>query len=347
MSKSRKTYINKNQAGFTLVEMLISMMVFLIATGAIFGLLKIASVQKKTASTRTDQLKSARIALEYIRRDAINAGFGFHRDGGNSPDNTANRLFGLPADPDSERDWITSVIAGNNVTGNSLNTSTNMDFVAFVSREPSFNGNAPFDYSSASRVGSSNTVALSAANANNICNVNDLYLVQSGNTQVIAMATSVTTSTTTGPLINLAPTDVLGLNQSATGSGDNANLLLTSGSGGTIKKINIVSYGIDANGVLIRKTYGNQTGTSQIETRELVFGVSNFQIKYFMEDGRILDNPSSNHSGRTNQQAMNGVVQIQLTITIIPNEENLSGAPSAPVTIKEFISTRNLRYDNS
>lgn len=341
MSISRKTYINKNQAGFTLIEMLISMMVFIIAVGAIFGLLKIASVQKKTASTRTDQLKSARIALEYVRRDAINAGFGFHRYGGNSPDNTANRLFGLPADPDTERDWITSVIAGNNVTTNSLNTSTNMDFVAFVSRDADFNNNTPFNYSVAQKNG--NVVYLSAAGASSICQANDLYLVQSETTQVIAMATSITG----GNQINLAPTDPLGLNQSANGNSENSNLLTTSNNGGTIKKINIISYGIDANGVLIRRTYGNQTGANQIDTRELVFGVSNFQIKYFMEDGRILDNPSNNHSGRTNQQAMNGVVQIQLTITILPNDENLNGAPSAPVTIKEFISTRNLRYDNS
>lgn len=334
------------QAGFTLVEMIISMTVFIIATGAIFGLLKISTLQKKTASTRTDQLKGARIALEYARRDALNAGFGYHRIGGNVPDNMANTLFSLPNDADAERDLLTAIVAGNNLTANTLNPGVNMDFVAFISRDPKFNGGKQLPYTSASNSGSGSSIYLNTAtNGAANASVNDMYLVEpgSGTTQIVGMVTSVTG----GNKITLGTGDPLGINQSATGTGEALNLLMTANGEGIVKKINIVSYGVTSDGILVRKTYGNQTGANQVETRELVFGVSDFQIRYFMENGAIVDNPSSNHSGRDNQQKLNNIVQIQITVTIKPNDDGVGNAPSTPVTIKEYISTRNLRYEAS
>lgn len=340
--------INKKrtQAGFTFVEMMISMTVFLIAAGAIFGLLKISTIQKKTASTRTDQLKGARIALEYVRRDALNAGFGYHRTGGNVPDNMANKLFSLPNDTDAERDLLTAIVAGSDLTDNTLNPGVKMDFVAFMSRDPKFNGGKQLVYTSASNVGSGSSIYLNTdTNGAASATVNDMYLIEpgSGTTQVIGMVTSVTG----GNKITLGSSDPLSINQSATGTGENLNLLMTANGEGIVKKINIVSYGVTSDGILVRKTYGNQTGANQVETRELVFGVKDFQVRYFMENGAILDNPSSNHSGRDNQQKLNNIVQIQISVTIQPNEDAAGGAPATPVTIKEYISTRNLRYEAS
>lgn len=92
------------------MELAISMTVFLIATAAIFGALRIASVQKSTTNNRTEQLRSARIAMEYIRRDTLNAGLGYHRSGGNVPDGFGVGLFGFPQDADTDRDWLISTL---------------------------------------------------------------------------------------------------------------------------------------------------------------------------------------------------------------------------------------------
>ena len=218
-----------------------------------------------------------------------------------------------------------------------------MDFVAFMSRDPTFNNGDLINYTSVGRDGAKAFVKTATDGAKN-CSVNDLYLLESdtGTTQVIGMATAIVDK----KQIEFNIADPLKLNQSATGTGENANLLMST-TGGTVKKINLISYGVDANGTLIKKTYGNKAGTNQIEIRELVYGVMDFQIKYFMEDGTTVENPSNNHNGRDNQNKMNSVVQIQVTITITPNYNGDTDVPGSPVTIREFISTRNLRYEAS
>lgn len=352
---------NIKQAGFTLTELLITLTVFLIAIAAIFGVLRIAMIQRDTTSNRTDQLRSARVSTDFIRRDAINAGFGYHRTGGNVPDNTANQLFGLPNDADSERDIMPAIVAGNDITSNSLNTEgKKMDVVAFFSRDAYFNpppsgsptptpateDEAPTNgrlitYTSVGNTAS--TVFVNTANGDaSACQVNDIYLLEtdSGTTQVLAMATAVSSNK-----ISFALNDPLKLNQSATSTGENKSLLIGTTGGGVIKRVNLISYSVTSDGVLVRKRYGNQTGSEQIEQRELVYGVSDFQVKYLLENGQVVDNPSSNHNGRANQQLMNNVVQIQLSITIVPNYDGSQTVPGKPITIKEYISTRNLRYE--
>jgi prepilin-type N-terminal cleavage/methylation domain-containing protein len=339
------TVVNKTQKGFTILELLISVIVFLIAIAAIFGVLRIGAIQKNTTSNRTDQLRSARIALEYIRRDTLNAGLGYHRTGGNVPDDFGYSLFGFPKDADSERDLLVSIFAGNDLTNNILNPGKKMDMIGFVSRNQTFNGGNLVNFTSTNNTGDVVYVTTANGGATN-CSINDLYIIESdsGTTQVIGMATAVSGNNK----ITLAKTDALKVNQSATAAGENLNLLMTTSGSGSIKKIDLISYGITADGVLVRKSFGNQgTAANQIEQRELVYGVSDFQIKYFMEDGTTVEDPSSNNNGRSNQIKMNSVVQVQISITVLPTEQPGQQAPVSPVTVKEFISTKNLRYEAS
>lgn len=339
----------KNERGVTLIELVVSITVFLISVSAIYGVMRLVTIQKNTVNTRTDQLRSARIALEYIRRDTLNAGFGYHRTGGNIPDNSGNSLFNLPSDGDTERDLMTSVIAGNNVNSNSLVFGGRTDALGLVSRDPGFNGGALINYTGTTVSGS----AINVTTTNNACiecNKYDLYLFESasGTTQVVGMVTAKTNNS----LIQLSPgaNDPFSLNQSATDSGNNQSLFVTTAGGGTIKRINLLSYSVTPEGVLVRKKFGNQTGKAanqQIDIRELVYGVSDFQIKYYMEDGTTVDDPSNGNNGRTNQLKFNNVVQIQISITLIPSINDNQPMMTTPVTLKEFISTKNLRYEAS
>ncbi len=340
---------NIGEKGVTLIELLLSMSIFLIGIAAIYGVTRLATIQKNTVNSRTDQLRSARIALEYLRRDALNAGYGYHRTGGNIPDNANNGIFGLPNDADTERDLMTSVIAGNNINTNTLNFGVRTDVVGFISRDPLFNNGGLITYTGAAASGTAVSVT-TTANACTNCNKYDLFLLESssGTTQVIGMVTSKQTNSTFK--LDRGADDPLNLNQSATGSGNSQSLLITTAGGGTIKRINMVSYSITSDGVLVRKKFGNQTGKTaaeQIESRELVYGVSDFQIKYYMEDGTTIDDPSNGNDGRTNQLKMNSVVQIQISITLISDANDSQPKVTTPVTLKEFISTKNLRYEAS
>lgn len=342
--KKMSVKINREK-GFSIFELLLSLSIFLVAVAAIFGLMRIGSIQKSTVNTRTDQLRSARIALEYIRRDALNAGFGFHRTGGNVPDDFGFNLFSLYKDGDAQRDLLTSIVAGNDLTENTLSPNVKMDFVGFISRDPTFNGGNLVSFTNTGQT-SGKVYVETAVNGAVNCKIHDLYLIESdsGTTQVIGMATNVTND----KRIEMAINDPLKVNQSGSASGESKSLLMTTSGGGTIKKINFISYGISSTGVLVRKTYGNRTGLSeQVEQRELVYGVSDFQIKYFMEDGTTVEDPASKNNGRDNQLKMNSIVQIQISITITPKYEGNEHNYGTPVTIKEFISTKNLRYEAS
>ena len=65
-----------------------------------------------------------------------------------------------------------------------------------------------------------------------------------------------------------------------------------------------------------------------------------------MENGTTVDDPSNNNNGRANQINMNSVVQIQMSITLAADTSNQPQI-STPITIKEYVSTKNLRYEAS
>ncbi len=110
----------KSEAGIGVLEVLIAAVLFLIITGAIFGLLQVARVDRNRASRRSDTLKNARAAMHLIGRDALNAGLSYHADGGFAPDDVLMNRLGLSQDNNSERDRLTAVIPGNNVNTNNL-----------------------------------------------------------------------------------------------------------------------------------------------------------------------------------------------------------------------------------
>ncbi len=64
------------EAGFSLLELMISIVVFLVFMGAVYGLLRIGNIQKSTVSTQTEIIKNVRLALNTIGRDAVNVRLG-------------------------------------------------------------------------------------------------------------------------------------------------------------------------------------------------------------------------------------------------------------------------------
>ena len=106
-----------NEAGFTMLELIISMVVFLVVTGAVFGLLQVARQSKAVVSENTGLNKNVRLALNLVGRDTYNAGFGYPlRNTVVLPDNRIGTLLSIPNDVDTSRDTVPPIIAGNNIT---------------------------------------------------------------------------------------------------------------------------------------------------------------------------------------------------------------------------------------
>jgi prepilin-type N-terminal cleavage/methylation domain-containing protein len=349
----RKNLKRRSESGFTVVEMLIAMTIFLIVLSSVYGVLRIGNITRNSINSRTETIKNARLSLNAIGRDAVNAGLGFTRVGGIVPDDFAHTRLNIPSDSNDERDLLTGIIAGNNINESDLSpTGTKNDVIAFAFRDLYFNSGNSIIVTDSSE--SSNSIVLTTnANGCQNCKPFDLYLVESGDgKQAVVMATAIPNSSS----MVLGRDDPLDLNQKANGNVDERSILHKCATGETIscfnynpqataKKIYWMSYSVDVDGTLVRTTYGNNTGgtaAQQIQKQPLAYGIQNFQVRYLMQDGTISDDPSA---GNTNQSNLNNIVQIEITTTV-KTENNDNGITRTElINISSTSSTRNLKYD--
>ncbi len=351
----------RTQLGFSLVEMMVSMVIFLIVTGAIYGLLQAGRLDRDRSSRRTDILKNARAAVYLIGRDALNAGLSFHEKGAIVPDDFISTTLGLPRDADSNRDILTSVIAGNNVFQNNLNEDPNLrtDLVAFAYRDMNFNGGTTVGLTGVAAGGNASTprVATTTGQAG-VTNVYDLFLIESDSSQVAVMATARGNFS-----IDFAPSDPLGLNQRFDGGGSDASLLRQCAPPGltedcmtylaSAKRFFWVSYKVKTDGTLVRTLYGNNIGgaaNAQVQELPLAYNVKDLQFRYVLRDGTVTDNPIVGPDGilGTNDDRpddFNLIRQITVTLKVTSTEPDEQTGKPEVITLNATFGLRNIEYD--
>ncbi|HEY0426948.1 MAG TPA: prepilin-type N-terminal cleavage/methylation domain-containing protein [Pyrinomonadaceae bacterium] len=373
--KNSSRFAKNSQKGFSLLEMIVAITIFLIVTGAVYGLLQIGRIDRNRSSRRSDMLKNARTAIHLIGRDVLNAGLGFHRNGAIVPDNFISTRLGVPPDADTTRDTLTSLIAGNNLFQNNLNSDTTVrtDLVAFAYRDMSFNcftapGVACTDNQSGETVSltgvsaptGSPTVARLATQTGQAAasSIYDLYLVESDSSQVAVMATAVPGTSQ----IDIQPGDPLGLNQPFNGAGVNGSLLKKCTTtitedcttyAASVKRFYWVAYKVKDDGTLVRLIFGNNTGRpsdEQIREQPLVYGVQNLQFKYVLQNGTVTDNPSAGVDGiigTTDDEPddFNLIRQINITLQVQSTEIDEQTRKPAVITLNATFSVRNMDYD--
>ncbi|HEV7644958.1 MAG TPA: hypothetical protein VGO50_13520 [Pyrinomonadaceae bacterium] len=372
MKNSAETILHdrRSEAGIGLLEVMIAAVLFLVISGAIFGLLQVARVDRNRASRRSDTLKNARAAMHLIGRDALNAGLSFHKDGGFAPDDFLTTRLGLSQDNNTDRDRMTAIIAGNNVFTNNLQTPTT-DEISFIYRDMDFNDAKTVQLSSVAASPSNNTIPRvtlkpstsqlcgNTANPDPCVKVYDLFLIQTDTTQVPVMATAVPSTTT----VDFAPGDPLGLNQSLQANGIAASQLRKC-SGAIVdncstsvllmKKFFWISYRISSDGTLIRTIFGNNnppaTSADQIREQPLAYGIQDMQIRYVLEDGTVTDDPSAGPdgirgNGNDTPGDMNLVRQITITLKVQSSEYDEQRRVPETITVTSTFATRNIVYD--
>ncbi|HEX9962446.1 MAG TPA: prepilin-type N-terminal cleavage/methylation domain-containing protein, partial [Pyrinomonadaceae bacterium] len=103
-----------NEQGFSLLELVIAMIIFVIVTIAIYGVLQLAQRNRLLVNQQVQSTKNVRFALNLIGRDTYNAGYAYPM---NStvvlPDNKISTLLTIPNDFDTSRDTVPPIIAGN------------------------------------------------------------------------------------------------------------------------------------------------------------------------------------------------------------------------------------------
>jgi prepilin-type N-terminal cleavage/methylation domain-containing protein len=347
--------INNSQAGFSLVELLIAVTVFLIVMSAVYGLLKIGIISRNTINHRTETITNARTAVNTVGKDIVNAGLGFTRVGGIVPDDFFTELLDLKDDGGSQRDLLTGIIAGNNIKESDISKNgTKNDVVAFAFRDLSFNNGKAVSVTDApiSSVLNNSVVLKTAAGDCANCNPYDLYLVESTDgKQAMVMATSIPDTNT----IVLGVGDPLGINQPVIENSDKRSVLIKCilgntvncmnyDTGVTIKKVYWISFSVEADGTLVRTSYGNNTGANafaQIQKQPIAYGVQNFQVRYLMQDGSVTDDPAQDNKY---PMKMNEVVQVEVSLTLKSATGNNSVTNKDLINVTSTFSTRNLKY---
>ena len=368
-SRKSLNQTKNKQRGFSLLEMMVSIAIFLIVTGAVYGLLQIGRIDRNRSSQRSDMLKNARMAVHLIGRDALNAGLGYHRRGAVIPDNFLTTRLGVPSDPDTNRDMLTSVIVGNNLFTNGLNQDTTVrtDIISFAYREMTFNGGNTITIPSVAAPGGAPQTARLTTNPTQAAasQIYDLYLIESDSSQIAVMATNIPDPDSIPAnnfQIDVTSGDPLGLNQDYNGTGVNGSLLkvctilITTDCmtyPASAKKFNWVAYKVKADGTLVRMVFGNNTtrpSDEQIQEQPLAYGVQNLQFRYILEDGTTVDNPTlgtDNAPGTSDDEPLdtNLIRQIVITLEVQSSEIDEQTRKPSVITLNATFAVRNLEYD--
>lgn len=340
-----------SERGFSLLELLVSIMLFLIVTGAIFAALQAGRNSRTTVNREVELSKTIRVGMNLLGRDTYNAGYGYPlATTVVLPDNRITSLLGIPNDYDNTRDTVPPIIAGNNITLNTLNPvpGTRTDQVTFFFKDSSFNlvgppGSAvstPISINAATTTVTGIDEIVPLSGSNSACRVNDLYLITGNTGATLGVSTGLAGSNK----VQFANGDPLNFNQTGT-SGPLRGITVPA----SLQRVKMVTYFVTPDGVLTRREYVNTTAPTPFVDEPLVYGVEDFQIKYVMDDGSLSDNPSAGPDGVPGTAddetvRLMAVRQIRFTISARSYELDTSGQPYR-ATLTSTFSTRNLGYD--
>ena len=343
-----QTRTSSKNEGFTLVELLVSITIFLVVTGAIFGLMQVAQSGRAVVNQQAPLSKSVRFSLNMLGRDTYNAGYAYPlQNAVVLPDSRLYTLLNLPPDPDTTRDNVPPIIAGNNVNVNNLNPNpaVRTDQVTFLSKDPTFNLVGPTDEEEVSmplRINAATTIdgideIVPIAGGNASCRINDLYLVTGNTGSTLAVATGLSG----GDTVQFSNGDILGFNLTGA-SGSLVNITTPA----SMQRVLMVTYFVTPEGVLMRREYANSPPPAPSEPfidEPLVYDVEDFQVEYIMDNGAVSDNPEI--------LRLEAVRQIRFTVSVrgntnlVRSNSNVLVDEPYRISMTSTFSTRNLGYD--
>lgn len=355
-SKTRDIKIlitNSDESGFSMIELIIAMVIFIIVTGSIWGVLQVAQRSRGVVNQYVELTKSVRQGLNLLGRDTYNAGYGYPlKNTVVLPDNRISALLGIPNDFDTTRDTIPPIIAGNNIALNTFNTAPNIrtDQVTFLFKDTTFNliGAPGKEVSQQLNINSATTTSgideiVPITGSNSSCRVNDIFLISGNTGSTVGLATGLSGVNK----VQFANGDVLGFNQ--TGVAGPLRGITTPAS---MMRVLMVTYYVTPDGTLMRREYANVPPVLPAVgwvDEPLIYGVENFQIQYVMDNGTVSDNPSAGPNGNAgdaddDQANLAAIRQVRYTISVRSVELDAAGQPFR-ATMTSTFSTRNLGYD--
>jgi hypothetical protein len=298
-----------------------------------------------------------------LGRDTYNAGYGYPlKSSVILPDNRVSTLIGIPVDNDTAADRVQPIMVGNNITVDNYNTvaNTRTDQVTFLFKDTTFNpqGTAPDIVSMPININAPTTTAggideiVPIGGSNAVCRVNDLYLISGANGSTLGVSTALNGTSA----VQFSNGDVLGFNL----AGPSGPLRTTISLPASLTRVKMVTYFVASDGTLTRREFVNAPVASPAVAfvdEPLVYNVEDFQIRYIMDDGTSLDNPSAGPdlipgNGDDTQNRLAAVRQVRFTVSVRSTELIKSADVNGTYqpyreSMTATFSTRNLGYEDS
>jgi prepilin-type N-terminal cleavage/methylation domain-containing protein len=256
----------KSQSGFSMIELLVSLAVTTIVTGAAFALVGSSIKFASGTYNTTDAEQSLRAAQEVINRDLTTAGSGLKGMGNISVPKTfvQNYLTQTPIVDPLNPNYVNLalVVSDDNVPANTavpqaspaVNVMAGTDRLTMLTQDTSFNGGQAVTLLSGKITFSGSNTNILVPNAA-LFRTGEMYAIASGNSVAFGVVSSIAGSTLT-----LTNGDTYGINQ--TGSGTPIDVVSVGGTQPTsLMRLQIIHYYLNANNLLIRRVFGVPTVT--------------------------------------------------------------------------------------
>lgn len=252
----------KNQRGFSLIEMLIAIIVMLVVTSAVFSLMGNSMKVANATYEMTDVQETLRTAQEYVNRDLMNAGDGLKTVSIIRIPQAFVTSY-LTRNPIVDADMPAGIInlgiltSDNNVPvatavlGSNPATTVRQD----TDRQTIIEIDSEFIAITPSAVDPNGTwITLPAGTDMNLFQTGEIYYLSSSVGGAFGTITGVTAGTRTLSFA-VGGADVYGLNLA--GANNNIKVISTDGTVATsLQRMKIIHYYVNADGMLMRRVFG-------------------------------------------------------------------------------------------
>jgi Tfp pilus assembly protein PilW len=351
------------QAGFSMMELMISLATMTIITGCAFAL--IGGSIKFTSATfhMTDAEQTLRSAHEIINRDLTTAGNGLRGVGMiNVPRGFVTNYLTLTADS-SDPNNLALVLSDDNVPGTTVvpqsnpaaNVQAGSDRLTMLTQDTSFNqGNAVSLSAGNITVSGPNTnIMVGSANIG-LFQVGEIYAISSQNL-AFGVITSINNITNT---LVMANGDVYGINQTGASAPISTVSTVLSGvstQAASIKRMQIIHYYVTSNNLLIRRVFGVR-GAAFVDS-VIAEHVVNLQFRYLLNktdpNGFVYQpvrqvDPADRQSVREVEATI--AVETVRAVNVVTNSNSISTGCGASANGKQTIcsttatTVRNLQF---
>jgi prepilin-type N-terminal cleavage/methylation domain-containing protein len=334
-----------DQAGFTIIELIIALSIMLIVGGAVFSLMRDSMKVASTTYEMTDTQEALRTGQEYINRDLMNAGDGLNNINNiRVPRNFVTSYLGLNPidDPTPGVADLQILTSDDNVPANTTVTGTNpvtkvrtnpfrTDRLSVLQIDPIF---TPIALPPNAISADGSTIALTPGDEARF-GVGEIYFLTSELGATFGTITNITGT----PTLEFAAGDACGLNSPGIGgisAVSAAGTIATS-----LMRIKIIHYYVDSKGILMRRVFGVQ-GAAYTDSL-IAEHVTNLQFRYFLSMRDASGNVVQPEAQLTTSEQQLAINQVEVALTA-ETPHVIHNNAREQLTMTTSISVRNMQF---